>query len=381
MMREQRCQFWQKRSWAMLAVLTLAATACKEKGTDTGMAAADPVVLVGRENIAVAKLEELRSGPPISGSLEARTEARVRAELGGSVERTFVDEGQRVRRGVLLARLDDSAVRDSYLSAKSAVRSAESALQVAQRNAERASRLAQAGALPERDLETAQLNATNAGGALADARARLALAEKQLGSTMVRAPISGAVSERAVDPGDVVQVGAGLFTIVDLSSLRLEATVPVEKIDRLKVGTPVEFTVTGYDRRFKGRIERINPAVDPATRQVRIYVAVPNAEQSLVAGLYAEGRVATDARRAVAVPSAAVDRRGTAPVIHSLKGGKVEVVPVQLGVRDEATELVEVHSGLAQGDTVLLGSAQGITEGAVVRIQGEGEIEAAGSEK
>ncbi len=374
MMRDQRCRFGQKRSWAVLAVLALGLSSCKDKATDTGMAAPDPVVLIGKENIAVAKLEQLRSGPPISGSLEARTEARVRAELGGQVERTFADEGQRVRRGVLLARLNDTAVRDAHLSAKSALRCAQSALQNAQRNAERASRLAQAGALPERDLETAQLNATNAEGGLADAQARLALAGKQLATTMVRAPISGAVSERAVDPGDVVQVGASLFTIIDLTSLRLEATVPVEEIDRLKVGAPVEFTVSGYDRRFSGRIERINPAVDPATRQARIYVMIPNAEQSLVAGLYAEGRVATDARRAVAVPTSAVDRRGTAPVIHRLKGGKVEVVPVRLGVRDEATELVEIHSGITPGDTVLLGSAQGVTEGAAVRVTEEEEV-------
>jgi RND family efflux transporter MFP subunit len=255
----------------------------------------------------------------------------------------------------------------------SAVRSAESALENAKRNQERASRLAQAGALPERDLETAQLNATSAEGALADAQARLALAGKQLANTVVRAPISGAISERAVDPGDVVQVGAALFTLVDLSSLRLEATVPVEEIDRLKVGAPVEFSVSGYDRPFSGRIERINPAVDPATRQVRIYVVIPNAGQSLVSGLYAQGRVATDARKTIAVPASAVDRRGTAPMIHRLKGGKIEVVPVRLGVRDEATELVEIHSGVSAGDTVLLGSAQGVTEGAAVRISDEEE--------
>ncbi|MEA2723670.1 MAG: rane fusion protein multidrug efflux system [Gemmatimonadales bacterium] len=373
MMRERQGQFGKHRSWAVLAMVGLALISCKKKATDTAMATADPVVLIGRENIAVAKLEELRSGPAISGTLEARTEARVRAELAGQVKRTLVDEGQRVRVGTLLARLDDTAVRDAYLSAKSAVRSAESALQNAKRNEERASRLARAGALPERDLETAQLNATSAEGALADAQARLALAGKQLANTVVRAPISGAISERAVDPGDVVQVGAALFTVVDLSSLRLEATVPVEEIDRLKVGSPVEFSVSGYDRRFNGRIERINPAVDPATRQVRIYVVVPNAEQSLVSGLYAEGRVATDARRTVAVPSSAVDRRGTAPVIHRLKGGKVEVMPVRLGVRDEATELVEILSGVSPGDTVLLGSAQGVTEGAPVRISDEEE--------
>ena len=372
-MDQWRCQFGQQRSWVLVAVLGLALISCKNKATDTASAPADPVVLIGRENIAVAKLEELRSGPSITGTLEAKTEARVRAELAGPVMRTFADEGQRVRVGALLARLDDTAVRDAYLSAKSGVRSAESALQNARRNAERASRLGQAGALPERDLETAQLNATNAEGALADAQARLALAGKQLANTVIRAPINGAVSERAVDPGDVVQVGASLFSLVDLSSLRLEATVPVEEIDRLKVGSPVEFSVNGYDRRFTGRIERINPAVDPATRQVRIYVAIPNADQSLVSGLYAEGRVATDARRSVAAPSSAVDRRGTAPVVHRLKTGKVEVVPVRLGVRDEATELVEILSGITPGDTLLLGSAQGVTEGAAVRITDEEE--------
>jgi RND family efflux transporter MFP subunit len=332
------------------------------------MAAADPVVLIGRENLAVATLAELRSGPPISGSLEPKVEARVRSEIMGPIERTFADEGQRVRQGVLLAKIDDTSIRDAYLSAKSAVRTAESALRNAQRNAERASRLAKAGALPERDLETALQNQTNAEGTLADAQARLASAGKQLARTQVRSPINGVVSEREVAAGDVVQVGGAMFTILDLRTLRLEATVPVDEADRLKVGTPVEFTVSGSERRFTGKIERINPAVDPATRQVRIYVDIPNAEQSLVAGLFAEGRVATDKRRAIAVPLAAVDSRGTSPAIHRLKGGKVDVVPVQLGVRDEAAELVEVAAGLVQGDTVLLGSAQGITEGAAVRV-------------
>jgi membrane fusion protein, multidrug efflux system len=355
----------------LLTMLALAVAGCKGKATETGMTPPDPVVLVGRENIAITDLKELRSGPPISGTLQPKVEAKLRSETSGPVERTFADEGQKVRRGALLAKIEDSAVRDAYLSAKSAVRTAESALQNAQRNAERATRLAKAGALPERDLETAVWNATNAEGALADARARLATAEKQLAHTEVRSTIDGQVSDRQVAPGDVVQLGTQLFTIVDLRTLRLEATVPVEELGRLRPGVPVEFGVTGFDRQFTGRIERINPAVDPATRQVRIYVTIPNVEESLKSGLFAEGRVATDARRAVAVPISAIDRRGTAPVIHRLKGGKVDVVPVQLGVRDEAAELVEVTAGVAQGDTVLLGSAQGVTEGTPIRVTEE----------
>lgn len=358
------------KCFQLMAIVALAIAACKKEESDTP-ATADAPVIVGQENIAVAKLSELRSGPAISGTLEPKVDARLRAEVSGSVERTMADEGTRVRRGTLLAQLDDTAVRDAYLSAKSAVRTAESALENARRNAERASRLAQAGALPERDLETAQLNASNAEAALADAKARLASAEKQLGYTRVRAAIDGVVSDREVAPGDVVQVGQEMFRLVDLRTLRFEATVPVEDLGRLRPGSPVEFGVSGFDRQFAGKIERINPAVDPATRQVRIYVNVPNTEEALKAGLFAEGRVATDARRAVAVPASAIDRRGTVPVIHRIQSGKVNVVQVQLGVRDEALELVEIAAGVAQGDTVLLGSAQGLTEGTAVRVTQE----------
>jgi RND family efflux transporter MFP subunit len=370
MTREQRLR-WGSIGLAGLVAGSVVVFACGGKETETGMAAVDPVVTVGAENITVAQLAELRSGPTISGSLQPRTEARVRAEIAGPVEQTHAEEGQRVRAGALLARLDDTAVRDAYLSAKSAVRTAESALQNAQRNLERSSRLAKAGALPERDLETAQLNATNAEGALADAQARLASAGKQLAQTTVRAPITGVISEREVDAGDVVTVGAELFRIVDLGSLRLEASVAASEIDRLKPGMPVEFGVSGYDRRFTGRIERINPTVDPTTGQVRIYVTIPNERQSLVSGLFAEGRVATDTRKAIGVPADAVDERGTEPVLHVVKAGRVKHLPVRLGVRDEATNLVEIASGVAAGDTVLLGSAQGVAEGATIRVSQE----------
>ena len=369
MTREQRLR-WGSIGLVGLVAGSVVVFACRGE-EETGMAVVQPVVTVGAENITVAELAELRSGPTISGSLQPKNEARVRAEIAGAVQQTYADEGQRVRAGALLGRLDDTAVRDAYLSAKSAVRTAESSLQNAQRNLERSSRLAQAGALPERDLETAQLNATNAEGALADARARLASAGKQLAQTTVRAPITGVVSDREVDAGDIVTVGAELFRIVDLGSLRLEASVAAAEIDRLKPGMPVEFGVSGYDRRFTGRIERINPTVDPATGQVRIYVTIPNDGQSLVSGLFAEGRVATDERKAIGVPIDAVDQRGTEPVLHVVHAGRVKHLPVRLGVRDEVSNLVEIASGVAAGDTVLLGSAQGVAEGAAIRVSQE----------
>jgi multidrug efflux pump subunit AcrA (membrane-fusion protein) len=121
-----RQQSWIRNSWngALGAAILLAGFGCRRNGADAAQAPADPVVLIGGENLAVAELTELKSGPNISGTLQPKVEARVRSELMGPVERTFVDEGQRVRRGMLLARLEDQAVHDAYLSARSAVRTA-----------------------------------------------------------------------------------------------------------------------------------------------------------------------------------------------------------------------------------------------------------------
>ena len=356
---------------AVAAALVLAGLGGCSRDDDasaTSTETAEAVVTVGPENIAIARLAELRSGPSISGSLEPEQAATVRSEVSGSVLRTFVDAGERVRRGQLLADLDDRALREGFLSSRSAVRSAESALALARRNLERTERLTQAGALPERDLENARLDVTNAEGALADARARLAAAQEQVEDTRVRAPFDGIVSERQADAGDVVQIGDALFSVVDPRRLRLEASVPAEEIGRLRQGTEVEFSVTGVDRRITGRIDRINPVVDSTTRQVRIYVAIPNLDQALIAGLFAEGRVATDTKRAVAVPLSALDSRGNTPKVHLIKRGRVAESEVQAGVRDEAAELVEIQAGVAAGDTVLLGSAQGVTPGSRIRV-------------
>jgi RND family efflux transporter MFP subunit len=230
----------------------------------------------------------------------------------------------------------------------------------------------------ERQVEQSRIEVTNAEAAQADARARLVSAQEQLDKTTVRSPFAGVVSQRAVSAGDVVQTGALLYTVVDLSRMQLEATVPVDQLRFLKVGTPVEFSVSGYgERRFQGGIDRINPAVDPSTRQVLVYVTIPNRDQGLVVGLYTEGRVESERKVATALPLTALDPRGTSTQVLRLEGTHVRRVPIVLGIRDQAAELVEVVSGLAPGDTVLLGSAQGIPEGATVQIQREDELSGA----
>jgi RND family efflux transporter MFP subunit len=355
--------------------MLLAGVACKGGTKGEAESDAPPPVLLGPENIVTVRETTLATGPIISGALSAVREAQMRAETSGPVREARVEAGERVKPGTILARLDDTAIRDAFLSARAAARSAEVALAEARRDLERDERLHQAGAVSERTVERSRTAVASAEAAMADAQARLVSAQEQLNKTTVRAPFAGVVSEREVSAGDVVQTGALLYTVIDPSRMQLEATVPADQLQTLKVGVPVEFTVTGYgERRFQGRIDRINPTVDAATRQVRIYVTIPNRDQGLVAGLFTEGRIESQRKRAPAIPLTALDPRGTSSEVLRLEGARVRRVPVQLGIRDLAAELVEVVSGLAPGDTVLLGSAQGIPEGSVVRIQGAEEV-------
>ena len=355
----------------LLIALTLSAvTGCRGDNEASAEENNTPVVDVGVENIAIAEQTMLRVGPLLSGSLQPAREADVRSEITGTVVQSLADNGQAVQKGQLLARIDDTAIRDQWLSARSLVTSATNAANVTRRDEERAKRLAEAGAVAERELDGARQARIAAEAQLEDARARLSLAQRQLDNTQVRAPFAGLVSERAASAGDVVQPGSEMFTIVDPSSMRLEASVPADALAALRAGDPVEFKVNAYpDRTFTGRVERINPAADPATRQVRIYVAIPNVGGRLVAGLFAEGRVATESRSAVVAPRNAIDVRGLRPTAVRLKNGRAERVEVELGLEDDATERVEIRHGLSAGDTLLVGAAIGVTPGSQVRVK------------
>jgi membrane fusion protein, multidrug efflux system len=352
---------------AALATLTLAA--CGKPDAAASEAPPEVTVQVGPEAMAIAQRTALSSGPILSGSLVAERTAQIRAEVSGSVVQVFMDPGARVAKGTSLAKIDDRAINDAYLSARSGVSAAQSGADIAARELSRAETLQKAGAISDRDLENARRGELSARTMLDDAKARLASAQKLLDATNVLAPYSGVVSERFVNAGDVVVPGAPLMNIVDPATMRLEAAVPAEQLSQVRVGAPVRFSVTGYPgRTFEGRISSINPSADPQTRQVRLFVRIPNAGNQLVAGLFAEGRVANDSREALTVPELAVDLRGLTPVVLRLKNGRTEKVEVTLGAKDEALERVEITAGLTAGDTLLVGPALGISAGTPLKI-------------
>lgn len=349
--------------------LLLLAAGCTRTESAPPQEAQPAALQIGPESVATVAMDEIRTGPLITGELAPETEAAVRAKIGGSVTQTSFDEGRAVTRGAVLARIEARDLEDAAAAAAVAVTSADNALAIARSELQRTEALVKGGALAQRDVENARNTVANAEAQLAAARARVSSARAQLSDTIVRAPIAGVVSDKAVNTGDVVSPGTLLYAIIDPSSMRLEASVPADQIGSLRPGITVVFTVRGYEgQSFTGRIERISPAADPATRQVPIFVSIPNAAGRLIAGLYAEGRVESQVLRGLLVPANAVDMSAGSPAVTRVRDGKAERVVVTLGIRDRESERLEVLSGLSEGDTLLVGAARGVTPGTPVTV-------------
>ena len=354
---------------AALSVLALVATGC---GGRESSAAENPasaaVVQLAPENVTTAAIGEMAAGPSVSGQLTAAREATVRAQVGGSLVALPVDRGQIVQAGATVAKISSRDLDAAFESSKAAVASAETALAVARTEHQRTETLVKGGALAARDLEQSRNAVSGAEAQLAAAKARQTSVWQQIDDTTVKAPFAGIVSARPASLGDVVAPGAELVTIIDPSSLRLEALVPSDQIQAVKPGAPVHVSIRGIAGTVVGTVDRVSPSADPVTRQVSIFVSVPNRDGKLIAGLFADGRVHTATHRGVVVPLAAVDETGAVPFVTRIRDGKAERVPIDLGIRQLDTEMVEVTKGVDSGDVLIVGSSKGIAPGTPVNI-------------
>lgn len=316
-------------------------------------------------DVAKAVTEPISAGPRVSGTLEPADRAVIRAEANGSVLTVKAEIGQTVAEGEVLATIESSALRQALASAQAAEASAEADLANATRELERVTRLFEAGALASRDKENAESGLKAAKARLEAAQAQRAAASEQLSGATVKAPFAGVVSARSVSQGDVVAMGSALFTVINPGTLRLEGAVPADTAGQVQPGLTVRFDVQGFGgQTFDGSVERVSPAVDTTTRQVPVIVTLPNPDGKLLAGLFAEGHVAVNLHDGLVVPSGALE----ADRVMRVSGGKVEEVTVTVGVRDEASERVEILSGLNPGDTVLVGAARDLQPGAAVNL-------------
>ncbi len=362
----------RRLSFVFISILAAGSlAACKKPSpTETKTQGEEPAIKLAPEDIVTVQRGELQTGPRISGALEASLRSVVRAETGGTVLQIGPELGQPVKKGDLLARIEAKALGDMSSSAQSGVANAQAQLDLAKREVQRTEALVKGGALAQRELDRAQSQVTAAQAQLNQAKAQLASSKSQLGDATARAPFAGVVARRSVSAGDVVSPGSELYEIIEPSSMRLDASVASDDLSSIEHGKTVDFSVRGYPgQKFTGTITRIAPAADPVTRQIQILVDIPNPGGKLIAGLYAEGRVAVEKREALVAPLAAIDMTGDQPSVLRVKGGTVERSVVALGVRDERAEVVEVLSGLEPGDVLLLARAtKNVVPGSKVQI-------------
>lgn len=358
------------------ALLALVLSACSRPGAADKPTASSPgnaasaakavaVLLLAPEDLRTLAASPLATGPVISGSVQPERKADLRAEIGAVVQQVLKQNGETVRTGDLLVRLDDTAIRDNLMSADEAVRASSQAFEQAERQVQRLKTLQAQGMISTQALEDAEVRRNNAQSDLVAAKARSASARQQLQRTSVRAPFDGVVSERKVSVGDTVQVGRELLKVIDPRSMRFEGLVSADRMAEIKAGQAVSFRVNGFSRDdFPGTVRRLDAAANATTRQVEVIVDFKDASSApRVAGLFAEGRIETGSVKALTLPEAAIVRVGDAAHVWRLNGSTVAKVPVKLGERDARTGQVPVLSGLLAGERVLRSPGSALVDG------------------
>lgn len=344
------------RFFLLFAVAIFAAACGKgpQAGSKGANAAGGPPLIIAAEDVYTVSSSALASGPAITGSVQPERRADLRAEVSAVVLQVLRENGDPVRRGDLLVRLDDTAIRDTLASAEAASRAAGQAYEQAGRQLERMKSLRGSGMASAQALEDAEIRRNNTLSETEAAKARVVAARQQLQRTEVRAPFDGVVSDRKVSAGDTAQVGKELVKVIDPASMRFEGLVSADHIGEVKAGQAVAFRVHGYgEQQFAGRVRRVNPAANPTTRQVEVLVDFVGDKQPRLAGLYAEGRVETQNATSLTIPATALVRDGDKSYAWRLRGDKLQKAPVALGERDPRSGQFPVKTGLAEGDQVI----------------------------
>lgn len=321
-----------------------------------GAPAAAPAapLLIAAEDVITLKVAPLASGPLITGSIQPDRRADLRAEVSSVVLAVLKENGQPVRRGEVLVRLDDTSIRDAVLSAQEAERAAAQAFEQAGRQFQRLQTLRASGMASAQALEDAEIRRNSTQSDLSAAKARVVQARQQLQRTEARAPFDGIVGERKVSAGDTAQVGKELLKVIDPRSLRFEGLVSSDAVQAIRPGQAVNFRVNGYGRQeFAGRVRLVSPTANAATRQVEVLVDITGDASPRLAGLYAEGRVESASAQALLVPASAIVREGDRAFAWRLDGKALRKVAVTLGERDPRRGDHVVRAGLAEGDRLL----------------------------
>ena len=334
---------------------------------------ATAAMLLSPEDVLTVSTNALASGPSITGSIEPERRADMRAEVSAVVLAVLKENGDPVKRGDLIVRLDQTSIRDSLTAAEASARAADQAYEQAERQFQRMSTLQQTGVVSTQQVEDVEIRRNSAQSDRAAARTRMVTARQQLERTEVRAPFDGIVSDRKVSAGDTAAIGKELIKVIDPTSLRFEGLVSADSIGEVKAGQHVWFKIHGFSAdEFTGVITRVNPAANVTTRQVEVLVAFDDAKkQPNVAGLYAEGHVETRSSATLSLPSASIVNEGDSAFAWRVNGAKLQKVALTLGDRDARTGAFALRGGLAEGDKVLRFPNSTLKDGQAVQTGAE----------
>lgn len=385
-----------------IALSVLVSPSCSRGTAEDSKSGAKPV----SAKVVLVEPREIRRNVEAVGSLFPYEEVTVSAEVEGKVEQVLVDVGDRVGPGQPLVRVapvelelaldrQQAELRQAQArlglseeeqdladpSAAPEVTRAAAALTDAEHKLARAQSLSQQGLLPKQDLEDAEVRLKSARAAydlarqsienlraqMSQYRASLALANKKLNDSVIRAPFGGRVKERNVTQGQFLRVQTPVMVIVSLDPLRARLKVPEKAAASVHVGQGVSVSVEAYpDRRFEGELSRINPAVDPETRAFEVEALLENGRDELKPGFFAKATIASDlVERAVFVPEEALLYVYGVYKVFAVEGDKLHEIEVKVGERDG--NRVEVAEGLSAGESVAIPiRGQELRDGALV---------------
>ncbi|MFL6697380.1 MAG: efflux RND transporter periplasmic adaptor subunit [Vitreoscilla sp.] len=352
---------------ALLVLATGLLAGCQKPGAGAAADAASApaaALLIAPEDVRTVALQSHASGPVITGSVQPERRADLRAEISAVVLQVFKENGEPVHKGDLLVRLDDTAIRDSLQSAEASSRAAAQALDQAQRQYARVKTLQGEGMSSQQALDDAEVRRNTAQSDRVAADSRTVAARQQLTRTEVRAPFDGVVSDRKVSAGDTAAIGKELLKVIDPNSMRFEGLVSADSMGDIHPGQAVQFHINGFDKtEFVGKVRHVDASADPVTRQVAVIVDFAPGTAPKVAGLYAEGRISSNASQALLVPEEAIVKEGDKAYVWKLAGKSVVKTPVTLGDRDARLGNVVILSGIAAGDRLLRTPGSELTSG------------------
>jgi len=308
---------------------------------------------------------------PVSGSLSAQRSAIVKAKVAAELQSLQVREGEQVKAGQVIGTLDPQEFDTRLQQARQQAATAKAQWQIAQQNLDNNQALVQQGFISRNALDTSTSNAAATRATYEAAQAAVELARKAREDSVVRAPISGLVSQRFVQAGERVAVDGRIVEIVDLSSLELQAPLSAQDVTQVRTGQTASLRVDGLAEVIPARIARINPSATPDTRAVMVYLALP-AHPALRQGLFAQGAITLAEHEALSLPQSAVAREGGRDQALLVRNGKVTRVNIQLGAHrgqgPDGQALLEVTQGLQAGDRVLRQAAGTVRDGQAVQM-------------